>query len=140
MVDCGRAPHKGDIVDKIWKKVENSDITAFMEALKVQHSQNPRYFNKILLEIATQIPNLKIITFRRNVLEIVYKSGGFTREGECPKDSALTEEGKLIIGTYQGDRWFNKDVKPYHGQIREYRKNNPKVNKSNKGKERRAES
>ena len=105
-----------------------------MEALKVQHSQNSRSFNDILLEISTQITILKKLTFKRKISEIVSEAGGFTIKDECPKYSAFTEEGKLFIGTYPGDIWFDDDVKPYLVQIREYRKNNPRGTKSKKGK------
>ena len=33
--DCGRAPHDGDIVDKIWRKILNPELSAYVEALKV---------------------------------------------------------------------------------------------------------
>ena len=131
--DCGRAPHDGDVVDKIWTKMLNPELTAYVEALKVQYNQNPRPFREILLDIATQIPNLKKVTFRRNVSEITSGSG-FTRDGECPKDSVYTVEGKLFIGTYPGDRWFDEDVKPYHDRIREFRKKNPRGGKTTRGK------
>ena len=111
--DCGRVPHDGDIVDKIWKKILNPELSAYVEALKVQYGQNPRSFREILLDIATQVPNLKKVAFRRNVSEVVSGSG-FTRGGECPMDGVYTAEGKLFIGTYPGSRWFDEDVKPYH--------------------------
>ena len=39
--ECGRAPHDGDIVDKLWHKIMNTDLSSFVEALKVQYNQNP---------------------------------------------------------------------------------------------------
>ena len=62
-----------------------------------------------MLDIATQVPNLKKVAFRRNVSEVVSGSG-FTRGGECPMDGVYTAEGKLFIGTYPGSRWFDEDV------------------------------
>ena len=70
LVDCNREPHDGDIVDKLWKKIQNPELSSFVEALKVQYSQQPRTFDKILQDIATQIPNLRKDTFKRNVSEL----------------------------------------------------------------------
>ena len=89
-----------------------------MEALKVQYNQNPRPFQEILLDIVTQIPNLKKVTFRRNISEVLSSSSGSARDGECPVDGVYTADGKLFIGTYTGGRWFDEDVKQYHDKIR----------------------
>ena len=132
--DCGRAPHDGDIVDKIWRKILNSELSAYIEAFKVQHNQNPMSFRDILLDVATQIANLKKVTFRRNVSDMSSGKSGYTRDGECPMDGVYTADGKLFIGTYPGARWFDEDVKPYHDKIREIRKKNPRTGKSRRGK------
>ena len=39
LVDCNREPHDGDIIDKLWKKIQNPQLSSFVEALKVQYSQ-----------------------------------------------------------------------------------------------------
>ena len=56
--ECGRAPHDGDIVDKLWNKIMNTELSSFVEALKVNYNQNPRSYRLILQDIAAQIPNL----------------------------------------------------------------------------------
>ena len=126
--ECGRTPHDGDIVDRLWNKILNSELNPFVEALKVQYNQNPRTYREILQDIATQVPNLRKTNFRRNISE-VKSVDGFTREGQCPTEGVFTSEGKFFIGTYPGSRWFDEDVKPHHGKIREIRKNNPKGGK-----------
>ena len=130
----GREPHDGDIVDLIWKRVQNPQLIAFLEALKIQYSMNPKSYKDILLEIATQIPNLKKVSFRRNVSEVATGNGGATREGACPKEGVFTVDGRLFIGTYPGNRWFDDDVKAYHDQINEHRKLNPRDTKPKKNK------
>ena len=121
LVDCNREPHDGDIVDKLWKKIQNPELSSFVEALKVQYSQQPRTFDKILQDIATQIPNLRKDTFKRNVSEL--KVGiEHTREGTCPTHGVFTAEGKLFVGNYPASRWLDDDVKEHHTQIIDIRK------------------
>ena len=134
LTQCHRKPHNGDIVDKIWQKIQNSELTSFVEALKVQYSQQPRPFDKILQAIATQIPNLRKVTFKRNVSEI--KAGmDHTREGTCPTHGVYTAEGKIFVGNYPASRWLDEDVKEHHAQITEIRKKYPvKKKKSTKKK------
>ena len=121
LVDCNREPHDGDIVDKLWKKIQNPELSSFVEALKVQYSQQPRTFDKILQDIATQIPNLRKDTFKRNVSEL--KVGiEHTREGTCPTHGVFTAEGKLFVGNYPASRWLDDDVKEHHAQIIDIRK------------------
>ena len=90
--DCGRSPHDRDIVDKIWRKILNSQLLAYVEALKIQYNQNPRSFREILLDIAIQIPNLKKVTFRRKVSEVSSGSSGTV--------SVLWMEYTLRMGSY----------------------------------------
>ena len=134
LTDNGREPHDGDIVDWIWKRVQNPQLIPFIEALKVAYINTPKTYQEILMEIASQVPNLKKVTFRRNVSELGTGNSQPTREGTCPKQGVHTDDGKLFIGTYPGNRWFDEDVKPYHEQINEQRRQNPRGNKSKKGK------
>ena len=121
LTQCHREPHNGDIVDKIWKKIQNPELISFVEALKVQYNQQPRPFDKILQDIATQIPNLRKVTFKRNVSEM--KTGmNYTREGTCPTHGVFTAEGKMFVGNYPASRWLDDDVKEYHAQIMDIRK------------------
>ena len=118
--ECGRSPHDGDIVDKIWDKILNTEIHSYVEALRVSHVQNPRTYRSILQDIASQIPRLKKQSFRRNV-SATQTDRKATRDGECPTNGVFTVDGKLFIGKYPGTRWFNDEVKPYHNQIRKAR-------------------
>ena len=57
----------------------------------------------------------------------------FTRDGLCPTNGVYTSDGKLFVGNYPGRRWFDDDVKPYHDQIKEIRKDDP-INKKSSSK------
>lgn len=119
----GRAMHNGDVVDLIWKKVLNSELKGFLDALKVDNIRAPKEYRTLLQEIATQIPNISTSSsFRgggspRGVSELRQVTG-YTRDGECPDHGVHTGEGQLYIGNYHGNKWFEDDVKPYHDEIR----------------------
>ena len=87
-----------------------------------------------MLDIATQIPNLKKVTFRRNISDVSSGKSGYTRDVKCPMDGLYTADGKLCISTYPGARWFDEDIKPYHYKIREIRMKNPMTGKFRRGK------
>ena len=91
----------------------------FVEALKVQCRQNPCEYMLILQDIAAQIPNLRKVTFRRNVSEVKIFGKGCTREGTCPLNGVFNVEGKLFIGNYPVNCWFDEEVKAYHKDIME---------------------
>ena len=76
------------------EKILNSELSAYVEALKVQQNQNPRSFREILIDIATQIHNLKKVTFRRNISDVSSGKSGYTRDGECTMDGVYTADGK----------------------------------------------
>lgn len=128
--ECERAPHNGDIVDSLWGRIQNAELQPYVQALKVQYSQNPRSYNLILQDIASQIPTLaRNPGFRRNVSECGTEEMEVTRDGDCPKSGAITPNGKLYIGNYPGNKWNDSKVRPYHKRINDARARNPVGNR-----------
>lgn len=121
--ECGRAPHDGDVVDTMWKKIQNPELVAYVEALKVYHNQNPRPFRETLTSVAQKIPNLKKVTFQRNVSEVKFNAG-ITSDSKCRMTGVYVEGGKLCAGSYPRARQFDEDVKPCYDQIRRARNKN----------------
>jgi hypothetical protein len=118
LADCGRPVHDGDIVDKLWGRIQNSDLATYVAALKIEYTRNPRDYGEILQDIATQIPSLpKHVSFRSKVSELG-TNDGHTREGPCPDTGVKNKDGQLFIGNYVGNKWHSESVKPFHDDIR----------------------
>ena len=127
--DCGRPVHDGDIVDKLWGRIQNSDLTTYMTALKIEYMRNQRDYRLILQDIATQIPHLpKHVAFRSKVSELS-TNDRHTREGPCPETGVKTKDGQTFIGNYYGNKWYSESVKPYHDDIRAARLEHPQEDK-----------
>ena len=134
--ECGRAQHNGDIVDKLWGRIQNPELQPFVQALKVQYTRTQRDYKDILIDIASQVPTLSKTPFnprQRNVSEIG-TSGKQTRDGKCPDTGAHTPDGKLFIGTYPANKWHHESVKPYQEAIRSARGSDGKSHPSRKQK------
>ena len=72
----GRGLHNTDIVEIILKKTMNTELRQYVTALKVQFQHFPRPYQKVLQDIASQVPllanfrqTLEIITTLDNVIE-----------------------------------------------------------------------
>ena len=67
-----RVPHNTDIVDGIWGRIQNSELSPFEYTLKVQNQLYPIFFKENLQERASQVPNLMYAStgFRRNLSDI----------------------------------------------------------------------
>ena len=53
LTECGRAPHNGDLVDGLWTRIQNPELTPYVNALKVQYQMNGRTFRELLQDIAS---------------------------------------------------------------------------------------
>ena len=60
-----RGLHNADVVDVIWKNVTNPELNEYVVAMKVQFQREPRNYQEVLQDIASQIPMLPINTFRK---------------------------------------------------------------------------
>ena len=114
--------HNGDVVDLIWRRIMNSELRGFIDALKVDHIRSPTNYRAVLQEIATQIPTISTSSFfrgsPRGVSELRQDSQEYTRDGKCPTTGVHTSDGKLYIGNFIGPRWMDDDVRPHHDKIR----------------------
>ena len=125
----GRPMHNDDIVDALWPKLLNNEIKEFIMALKVDQARNPRNYRDILQDIAAETPKISpTSTFKRNVSEVATtQKAKYTKEGACPNTGVMSN-GKIFIGNYTGNKWYDESVKPYHQQIKNARardKNQP---------------
>ena len=59
----GRGMHKSDIVEIIWQRVSNAELSQYLTALKVQFQHQPRNYREILQDIASQVPSIGMDTF-----------------------------------------------------------------------------
>ncbi len=123
----GRPMHNDDVIDTLWPKIINNEIREFVTALKVDQARNPRGFREILQDIATEVPKTSPnASFRRNVSEVSSSHGQYIRDGNCPHRGVMVD-GKMFIGNYTGQKWFDESVKPYHAEILEARNKNKKA-------------
>ena len=136
LTECGRAPHNGDLVDGLWTRIQNPELTPYINALKVQYQMNGRTFHELLQDIASQVPILTNASRNfRNVSEVSSNRNNHnnnnnnqmdmsqvTQDGECPNEGAYNGDGKLFVGKYSYYKWMSPSVKPHHGKIRKARK------------------
>ena len=50
---CTIVPHEKDMVDRVWEKIHNSELSPFVNTLKVHNQLHPRSFRKMLQNIAS---------------------------------------------------------------------------------------
>ena len=74
----GRGMHNVGIVEIIWQKVSNSELSQYLAAIKVQFIHQPRNYREVLQDIASQVPFIGADTFRKasEVSVQVTESGG----------------------------------------------------------------
>ena len=115
-----RGLHNADVVDMIWKKVTNPDLNQYVVAMKVQFQREPRNYQEVLQDIASQIPTVPIKTFRKasEVGRIVDNNSGFD---ECPNSGAYGADRKLCIVKYPYQKWKDDLVRPHWNEIRSAR-------------------
>ena len=96
----------------------NPELSQYVTALKVQFQRQPRDYQQILQDIASQVPSLHVPNFRK-ASEIGTQDHSQTKG--CPDKGAYDEHGKLYIGTYPFHKWTDESVKPHWDAIRSAR-------------------
>ena len=61
----GRGMHNADIVEIIWQRVSNAELSQYLTALKVQFQHQPHNYNEVLQDISIQVPSIGVDTFRK---------------------------------------------------------------------------
>ena len=114
--------HNGDVVHLIWKKMTNPDLSQYVTALKVQFQREPRDYKDVFQEIASQVPTLRVDTFRKTS-EVRRQESANSNSG-CPTVGAHDKHGKLYTGTYPYNKWQSESVRPNWKEIRYARGDN----------------
>ena len=57
--------HNTDIVEIIWQRVSNAELSQYLTDLKVQFQHQPRNYREELQDIASQVLSVGIDTFRK---------------------------------------------------------------------------
>ena len=104
----GRGMDKSDIVEIIWQKVSNAELSQYLNALKVQFHHQPCNYREVLQDIASQVPYIGVNTLRKasGVLVQGKNSGGSPDQGDYDSNRFL------FHGTYTEKKWFSDSVKP----------------------------
>ena len=61
----GRGIHNADIVEIIWKRVSNTELSQYITDLKVQFQHQPRNYRELLQDIASQVLSIGVDTLRK---------------------------------------------------------------------------
>ena len=109
----GRVMHNADIVEIIWKRVSNAELSQYLTALKVQFQNQPHNYREVLKNIASQVPYIGIDTFRK-ASEVSVQG---TESGGAPDQGVYDSNGLLFHGTYPEKKWFSDSVKPHWEDI-----------------------
>ena len=60
-----RGVNNADIVEIIWKRVINSELSQYLTDLKVYFQHQPRNYREVLQNIASQVPSIGFETLRK---------------------------------------------------------------------------
>ena len=93
----------------------NPELSQYVKALKVQFQRQPRDYQEILQDIASQVPSLHVPNFRK-ASEVDTQDHSQTKG--CPNKGAHDDHGKLYIGKYPFHKWIDEPVKPHWDEIR----------------------
>ena len=87
--------HNAEVIDIIWKKVMNTELSQYATSLKVQFQRQPQDYQDILQDISSQVPSLHIPNLRKES-EVDTQDHSHTKR--CPEKGAYDDHGKLYIG------------------------------------------
>ena len=61
----GRFMHNADIVEIIWQRVSNTELSQYLTVLKVQFQHQPRNYSEVLQDIVSQVPSIGVDTLQK---------------------------------------------------------------------------
>ena len=61
----GRGMHTADIVEIIWQRVSNDELSQYITALKVQFQHQHRNYREVLQDIMSQVLSIGVDTFQK---------------------------------------------------------------------------
>ena len=93
----------------------NPELSQYITALKVKFQRQPRDYQEILQDIASQVPSLYAPNFRK-ASEVVTQD--HSQAKWCPDKGSYDNHGKLYIGKYPFHKCIDESVKPHSDEIR----------------------
>ena len=128
----GHTMHNEDVVDLLWKKLNNSELATFVASVKVSYRRNRQKYTKILEEIATHIPTGKTPpSTTAGRLQLKTRGKNNRNTSACPTEGAHLRYGTLYTGSYTYKQWVSSVVTPHHDKIRASREEGRDEQKSN---------
>ena len=119
----GRGMHNADIVEIIWQRVSNAELSQYLTALKVQFQHQPRNYREVLQDIASKVLSIgnTFLSNNRNssttAEDISYRWGLSISQASLTLNATtqkLTISAILPLARrYRADRMF--DVRGIHG-------------------------
>ena len=61
----GRGMHNADIVEIVWQRVRNAELSQYPTALKLQFQHQPRNYRELLQDILIQVQSIGVDTLRK---------------------------------------------------------------------------
>ena len=110
----GRGMHNSDIVEIIWKRVSNSELSQYLTGIKVQFQHQPHNYREVLQDIASQVPSIGVDT-KQKASEVSVHG---TETGGPPDQGFYDSNGMLFHGTRPEKKWFSDSVKTHWEDIR----------------------
>ena len=91
----GRGMYSADIVEIIWQRVINAELSQYLISLKVQFQHQPCSYREVLQDIASQVSSIGVDTFRK-ASEVSVQG---TEPGGSPSQGVYESNGLLFHGT-----------------------------------------
>ena len=61
----GRGMHNADIVEIVWQRVRDAELSQYPTALKLQFQHQPRNYRELLQDILIQVQSIGVDTLRK---------------------------------------------------------------------------
>ena len=62
----GRGMHNSDIVEIIWQRARNSELSQYLTDIKAQLKHQPRNYREVLQDVLSQVPSIGVETLRKS--------------------------------------------------------------------------